>query len=105
MAIAGDLEGERWVDFEKRGGASAYDFLQFILRILDDIGPGTSARRRCFTMDNLVTHKHPAVLYAIFAARHWVVFRAPYYLVDRAIEYVFNSIHHQLTYHVHNIFD
>ena len=56
-------------------------------------------------MDNLVTHKHPAVLYAIFAARHRVVFRAPYYLVDRAIEYVFNSIHHQLTYHVHNIFD
>ena len=56
-------------------------------------------------MDNLVAHKHPAVLYAIFAAGHRVVFRAPYYPVDGAIEYVFNSIQQQLTYRVHDIFD
>ena len=92
MAIAGDIAGKRWVDFAKRAYTSAFDFLQFINRILNDIGPGTPARRRCFTIDNLVAHKHPAILYAIFTVGHRVVFRAPYYPVDGAIEYVINSI-------------
>ena len=103
MAIAGDANGQRWVSFEQRAGTSAVDFLDFILVILTDIGPGTAQRRRCFTFDNLTAHHHQAVVYTIIAAGHRVVFRAPYYPVDGAIEYVFNSIQQQLTYRMHDI--
>ena len=43
-------------------------------------------------MDNLDTHWNNAVLTLIYDAGHRVVFRAPYYPVDGAIEYVFNVI-------------
>ena len=91
------------MSFEQRAGPSALDFLEFVERILGDIGPGTAQRRRCFTFDNLTAHTNQAVVYAILAAGHRVVFRAPYYPVDGAIEYVFNSIQQQLTYRVHDI--
>jgi len=50
----------------------------------------------CLTMDNLNIHKHPAVLDLIDDAGHKIVFRAPYWSCDGAIEYVFNTIHVKL---------
>ena len=44
-------------------------------------------------MDNLNVHKNPAVIMEIMNAGHRLVFRAPYWAVDGAIEYVFNTIH------------
>ena len=46
----------------------------------------------CFTLDNLNIHKHPIILNLIEEAGHRVVFRAPYWSCDGAIEYVFNTI-------------
>ena len=97
FAISGDVNGERWVDFDWRSGTSINDTYEFILRILESIGPGTPERRRCFTMDNLLSHVNPAVLNLIVAWGHRYVLRAPYYPVDGAVEYVFNTIQHELT--------
>ena len=38
-------------------------------------------------------HRNPAVVQEILNHGHRLVFRAPYYAVDGAIEYVFNTIH------------
>ena len=44
-------------------------------------------------MDNLNIHKHPVIRQTIHAAGHRIVFRAPYWSCDGAIEYVFNTLH------------
>ena len=44
-------------------------------------------------MDNLNVHKNPMVWMLIVNRGHQVVFRAPYWAVDGAIEYVFNTVH------------
>ena len=49
-----------------------------------------------FTMDNLSTHKNPSVVNQILNAGHSYVFHAPYWPVDRAVEYVFNAIQSKL---------
>jgi transposase len=79
--------------------------MDFIQEILDDIGPGTPERRRCFLMDNLITHRHPIIAQMIMAAGHRIVYRAPYYPVDGPIEYVFNTIQQELAYRMHYITD
>ena len=38
-----------WLEGETTGDK----MIEFIQMILDEIGPGTPVRRRCFTMDNL----------------------------------------------------
>ena len=47
-------------------------------------------------MDNLNIHKHQIILDLIDDAGHRIVFRAPYWSCDGAIEYVFNTIHTKL---------
>ena len=96
MAISGDEDGDRWLDFEKKSGTTVTDFYILIVGIIDDIGPGTPLRRRCFTFDNLLAHKNPAILNLIVDSGHRFCFRAPYYPVDGAIEYVFNTIERDL---------
>ena len=49
-----------------------------------------------FTMDNLNIHKEQIFLDMIWDAGHRVIFRAPYWSCDGAIEYVFNTIHTML---------
>ena len=44
-------------------------------------------------MENLNVHKNPAVVNGILNGGHRLVFHVPYYTVDDAIEYVFNTIH------------
>ena len=58
------------------------------IEFLNDNYPGRSF---LFTMDNLNIHKHLLIL--IEEAGHRVVFRAPYWSCDGAIEYAFNTIH------------
>ena len=97
LGISGAAAGERWMEFEQKSGTTAIDTYNFVHRIIDDIGPGTPARRRCFHMDNLLAHRNPAVLWLIVASGHRFAFRAPYYAVDGSVEYVFNTIQHDLT--------
>ena len=47
-------------------------------------------------MDNLLAHKNPAVIGLVIASGHRFCLRAPYYPVDGAIEYVFNTIQRDL---------
>ena len=47
-------------------------------------------------MDNLNIHKHPMIWDMIEDAGYRVVFRAPYWSCDGAIEYVFSTIHVKL---------
>ena len=56
-------------------------------------------------MDNLNVHKNPLVIGLILNAGHQVVFRAPYWSVDGAIEYVFNTVHTLLEILFDNIAD
>ena len=54
-------------------------------------------------MDNLIAHKNPFTLQLIYEWRHRICFRAPYYPVDGAIEYVFNTLQQDLTIRLHEI--
>ena len=47
-------------------------------------------------MDNLLSHRNRAVIALILEWGYEFCFCAPYYLVDSAIEYVFNTIEHDL---------
>ena len=49
-----------------------------------------------FTMDNLNSHKNPLILNLIHNSGHRFVFRAPYWPVDGAVEYVFNMVQTRL---------
>jgi transposase len=60
--------------------------------VLEDIGPAVPDNFYVFTMDNLNAHKNEAVIALIHAYGHGVVYRAPYWAVDAAIEYVFNTL-------------
>ena len=41
LAISGDAYGKGWADFEWKSGTTVDDCYNFILRILESIGPGT----------------------------------------------------------------
>ena len=82
-----------WTD----GGTTTVKFVDFIQRILNDIGPGTPQRWRCFTIDNLDSHQNLLVQQIIHNAGHRILFRAPYHPVDEPIEYTFNHMQMSLT--------
>ena len=42
MAISGDIDGDRWLDFVRKGGTTVNDTQDFILQILQSIKPGTA---------------------------------------------------------------
>jgi len=48
-------------------------------------------------------HKNPIIMDLISNAGHRVVFRAPYYAVDGAIEYVFNTVQTNLMVEYNNL--
>ena len=83
---------DRWFEIWNNGGTTIICFYAFIERILQDLGPGVPGRRYCFTMDNLDVHVNGAIQAMIINAGHQIVYRAPYYPVDGAIEYIFNAI-------------
>ena len=53
LAVAGSLAAERWRLMWLEGGTTGDRMIEFIEIILNDIGPGTPLRRRCFIMENL----------------------------------------------------
>ena len=93
MGISGDEQDPfEFHQMFSEGGTDLprfYNFMEEFIQWLPLNRPGQSF---CFTMDNLNIHKHPAVLDLIEDSGHRVVFRAPYWSCDGAIEYVFNTI-------------
>ena len=53
LAISGDANGNRWHEIWTGEGTTGIRMVRFIRRIINQIGPGTPQRRRCFVMDNL----------------------------------------------------
>jgi hypothetical protein len=53
LAVAGSAAAERWFLMWNDGGTTGDKMIELFTMILNDIGPGTPARRRCFIMDNL----------------------------------------------------
>ncbi len=49
-----------------------------------------------FTMDDLNLHRCPIVTNLIHSYGHQIVYRAPYWLCDGAIKYIFNMIQTKL---------
>ena len=96
MTISRDEDGDKWIDFGKKSGTAMIDTYKFLQRIINDINPGIPQRRRLFTMDNLLTHKKTAVVNIIVEVGHRFWFHMPYYSADGAIQYVLNTIHHDL---------
>ena len=97
MAVCGE-EGvignpsRRWTRLWLEGGMTVDVMYTFISEILNDIGPARPGNWYCFTMDNLNAHRNVGVLALIHAYGHGVWFRAPYYPVDGAIEFIFNTL-------------
>ena len=99
LAIAGDpVLTMRWWEMWRKGGTILDRVANFMQVVLDDLAtnPQTARRRFVFTMDNLNVHKHPLIVNMISGAGHGLVFRAPYWPVDGAVEYVFNTIQTRL---------
>lgn len=99
LCISGDDNfAMRWHEIWLDGGTTIIRFHDFIRRILDEIAADQrlAGRTFTFTMDNLNSHKNPLILNMIHAAGHNYVFRAPYWPVDGAVEYVFNTVQTRL---------
>jgi len=97
LAICGEdgsanQSSKRWSMLWAEGGTTVERMIEFIQFILNDIGHATPGNIFCFTMDNLNSHHHPAVLALILQYGRRLSFRALYYAVDGVIEYVFNSL-------------
>lgn len=106
MAISADPnDGRRFHTLEQRAGTGNAEFAAFIQDVLNGIGFGSVARRRCFIMDNLVSHHSAAIRQMIVTAGHRMVFRAPYYPVDGPIEFVFNTIEQRLSDYQYVVLD
>jgi len=97
IAICGDNVGQmHWHEQWMEGGMTIERFFNFIDHIIDDLDQNHPGRLFVFTMDNLSAHKNPLVTNRILMAGHRYVFRAPYWPVDGAVEYVFNAIQSKL---------
>jgi hypothetical protein len=104
MAVVGDDNNPlRWTEAWSSEGTNLFRLYNFLERIILDLAP--LGRSFCFTMDNLNIHKNPIILNLIMGAGHRYVFRAPYWAVDGAIEYIFNTIHSNLQQHFNEIHD
>ena len=77
-----------WLD----GGTTVHKMLEFIQVILNDLGHADENNFYVFTMDNLHAHTNDGVVALIHLYGHGVVFFAPYWPVDGAITFIFNTI-------------
>ena len=94
LAICGcDVNPLRWVETWTGEGTTLFRYYEFLVKVLDDLDVLFPGRVFCFTKDNLNSHKNPFILDTILARGHKIVFRAPYWAVDGAVEYVFNTTH------------
>ncbi len=54
-------------------------------------------------MDNLNLHKHPMTITLVYLHGHRVVFWAPYWSCDGAIEYIFNTLQTELQMEINGL--
>jgi transposase len=102
MAVAGNPEGDCWLDFQVKAGTSIHDTVTFLQHILADI---PNSNQRTFLCDNLSAHKHHIVRHLIHSNGHRLIYRPPYHPREGPIEYVFNRLQHELTIRLHEIND
>jgi len=111
MAISGDEGVGQSFSFHRcytEGGTDLWRFFNFMLELCDWLDAHRPGRSFLFTMDNSNIHKHPVILDLIHGREHHVIFRAPYWSCDGAIEYVFNTLQTRLqmdVYGVDTVFD
>jgi hypothetical protein len=106
MAISGDERDGQAFSFYMcfvEGGTDLFRFYNFLSELFDWLDVNRPGRSFLLTMDNLNIHRHPAVLHLIADRGHRVVFRAPYWSCDGAIEYVFNTLQTRLQMDVHGV--
>ena len=97
MAVLGDANNVySFHRMYSQGGTDLYRFYCFMRDLIHDLGQVFPNRSFCYTMDNLNIHKHFIIRDLIAHASHRIVYRAPYWSCDGAIEYVFNTIHTEL---------
>ena len=60
---------------------------------MDQLDADQPGRSFCFTMDNLNIHHSKNLLERFEERGHRYLFRAPYWSVDRPMEYIFNTGH------------
>ena len=106
MAISGDERVGQAFSFHRcfvEGGTDLFRFYNFLLELFDWLDENRPWRLFLLTMDNLNIHCHPAVLHLIVERGHRVVFWAPYWSCDGAIEYVFNTLQTRMQMDVHGV--
>jgi len=86
----------RWHEQWMEGGTTIERFHGFIDRVLENLDQNHPGRSFVFTMDNLSAHRNPLVTNRILNAGDRYVFRASYWPVDGAVEYVFNALQSKL---------
>ena len=96
MVVSGDPVGHRWYYTLDQGSTTNDLFVEFIEHLMNLLPHGNEGRRYCITMDNLNAHWNPQVLALIADHGHRVCFRAPYYPIEGAIEYMFNTLQTRL---------
>jgi len=84
LAIGGNPQGDRWMEFALRAGTDVDDVLGFLITIMNDLH-----ERRTFICNNLRPHYSPMVRHLIQDNGHRIVYRTPYYPRDGPVEYVF----------------
>ena len=110
MAISGEpgMQGQparRWARTWVDGGTTIHTMYEFLEGVLNDIGHATPQNWMLFTMDNLSAHRNEAIVALIHLYGHGIAYRAPYYAVDGAIEYFFNTLQTMLRSNLHRIQD
>ena len=111
MSISGNERAGQTFSFHRcytEGGTDLWRSFNFMLELCDWFDAHRPGRSFLFTMDNLNIHKHPVILNLIHGCNHCVIFWAPYWSCDGAIEYIFNTIQTKLqmdVYGVDTVFD
>ena len=104
MAICGDpAMPERWHEMWEEGGTTIDRFVDFLERVINDLEAIAPNRTFYFTMDNLSSHTSARVSNLVIGRGHRLIFRAPYYPIDGAIEYVFNTLQASLRLKMYQI--
>ena len=106
MAISGDERvGEAFLFHRTytEGGTNQWRFYNYMLELCDWLDVNRNGRSFLFTMNNLNLHKHPMIINMIHSCGHCVVYCAPYWSCDGAIEYVFNTLQTNLQVDVNGV--
>jgi len=106
MAISGDERVGEAFSFHRcftEGGTNFWRFFNYMQNLMDWLDINRPGRSFLFTMDNLNLHRHLVTTNLIYARGHHIVFRAPYWSCDGAIEYVFNTLQTRLQMEINGV--